>query len=211
MLPVGLNPPLSVAVSEIVPPMVTDARGLGDDGRSGRRDRRRSRRRHRRRRWRSCSLRRRCSWRSSDTFRRWPACRAVAGYEPLPLTVTVWCGNARPLQSAVAYRLKVIVPVGLTPPLSEAVSIDRVADDDRLVGGRRDGRAGLDDGVVLTRVAAGARDRGVVAVAAVRGDPVVRPDGVGREGHRPIRAVAVDRSGVAEEGLATAVGTSHRG
>ena len=48
--------------------------------------------------------------------------KVTGPYEPLPLTVRVSVKRAGPLQSAVAYRLKVIVPVAPTAPLRTAVS-----------------------------------------------------------------------------------------
>ena len=72
--------------------------------------------------------------------------------------------------------LKVIVPVGLTPPLRTAVSWTGVADHDRLGRARRDAGRGRADDDGLVGVVAGAGDRVVVGVAAVAGDPAVGAD-----------------------------------
>ena len=126
-----------------------------------------------------------------------------------PESVSVSVNRGVPLPFGLLYRLKVTVPVGLSPPLTVALSAMEVPTVALagcwlvLIVGR-----GRGDGHRLEGGAAG--DRGVVAVAVVGGDPVVGAGGGGgvalRGGH-----AAGERLGVGEQGRAAAGRSCCRG
>ena len=122
-------------------------------------------------------------------------------YDPLPLTALVVVNTDGFVQFASfgPNSRKVIVPVGLNPPASVAVSeteppIVMFADASVEI-------VGLSLMVVSVSpvVAALAGDRVVVGIAAVRGDPLERAHGARRERDGTVRPVAVDGDGAAGE------------